>query len=180
MDTSECAGRPRSSSVENERRLEENWAQTYPNAIPAIETANPTFPWAAYGATKVSYRRANGSLFEGRLSPTKSHQSPLIEKENDSTSGGRTLFDRYNESVQNQGKKSLIGNGLRMEEAKIAKEEHILKEVEEYAEPFVNFMTENPTIWHAIEYWENKLKKAGFAKVRFSCSFSRSLSFQFH
>ncbi|QSZ31231.1 hypothetical protein DSL72_000794 [Monilinia vaccinii-corymbosi] len=146
MDTSAPSTRPRSSSIENEQRLEETWAQTYPNATPATKATKP-------------------SLFQ--MMPKTSQQSSSAGVGNGYTNGGETLFQRYHEFTQNHGnvKNSLIGNGLRVQEAKMAKQEYKLKEAEEYAEPFINFMTENPTVWHAIHYWENKLDKAGFTKL---------------
>lgn len=146
-DTSAPSTRPRSSSIENEQRLEETWAQTYSNATPAIKTTQP-------------------SLYE--MMPKIPQQPSYTGIGNGYTNGGETLFQRYHEFTQKTGKNSLIGNGLRMQEAMIAKQEYKLKEPEEYAEPFINFMTENPTIWHAIHYWENKLEKAGFSRVSFS------------
>ncbi|RAL62917.1 hypothetical protein DID88_004758 [Monilinia fructigena] len=99
------------------------------------------------------------------MMPKIPHQPSYTGIGNGYTNGGETLFQRYHEFTQKTGKNSLIGNGLRMQEAIVAKQEYKLKEPEEYAEPFINFMTENPTIWHAIHYWENKLEKAGFSRL---------------
>jgi len=44
-----------------------------------------------------------------------------------------------------------------------------LKSAEEYCQPFCEFLTENPTVFHAVDYFEKKLNKAGFTKV---CCFS--------
>ncbi|KAJ8070897.1 hypothetical protein OCU04_001256 [Sclerotinia nivalis] len=92
----------------------------------------------------------------------KSNGPSSIETGNDITSNGQTLFEQYRENLQ---RNSFIANGMRTKEAKIAKKEIRLKEPEDYAEPFINFMTENPTVWHAIQYWENKLEEAGFSKL---------------
>jgi hypothetical protein len=43
--------------------------------------------------------------------------------------------------------------------------ENLLKAAEDYTEPFCNFLTNNPTVWHAVDYFEKKLQKAGFKKV---------------
>jgi aminopeptidase I len=43
---------------------------------------------------------------------------------------------------------------------------HTLKAPEAYTEPFCNFLTENPTVWHAVDYFEEKLQKSGFKKAR--------------
>ena len=70
-----------------------------------------------------------------------------------------TLFDKYNETVRlPQG--SLIGNGLRSENA--------LKSPEAYTQPYCEFMTNNPTIFHAVDAFEKDLTKAGFKKVCFA------------
>jgi len=34
-----------------------------------------------------------------------------------------------------------------------------------YTKPFCEFLTDNPTIWHAVLYFEKQLEKAGFKKV---------------
>jgi hypothetical protein len=36
---------------------------------------------------------------------------------------------------------------------------------EAYTKPFCDFLTENPTVFHAVDYFEKKLSKAGFRKV---------------
>lgn len=36
---------------------------------------------------------------------------------------------------------------------------------EKYSKPFCDFLTENPTIFHAVKYFEGKLARAGFEKV---------------
>ncbi|CAD6446964.1 2f9514fa-c3ba-4483-9593-6ee7207d7e06 [Sclerotinia trifoliorum] len=73
-----------------------------------------------------------------------------------------TLFREYCEYLE---RNSLAAKAIIAKRAKIAKEETRLKGAGDYAEPFINFMTENPTVWHAIQYWENKLEKAGFSKL---------------
>ncbi|CAG8972776.1 hypothetical protein HYALB_00006868 [Hymenoscyphus albidus] len=40
-----------------------------------------------------------------------------------------------------------------------------LKSPEEYTQPFCDFLTENPTVWHAVDYFEKKLTVAGFEKL---------------
>ena len=49
-----------------------------------------------------------------------------------------------------------------------------LKAPEEYTEPFCKFMTENPTVWHAVSAFEDKLTKSGFKKVC-GCSLPHNL-----
>ena len=60
----------------------------------------------------------------------------------------------------------------RVEETKVhgesssqAKEQNTLKSPEAYTRPFCDFLTENPTVWHAVQYFEKKLDAAGFKKV---------------
>lgn len=36
---------------------------------------------------------------------------------------------------------------------------------ESYAEPFTTFLTENPTIFHTVDYFTKKLTDAGYSKV---------------
>lgn len=36
---------------------------------------------------------------------------------------------------------------------------------EKYSKPFCDFLTENPTIFHAVKYFEGKLQEAGYEKV---------------
>ncbi|KAI9647624.1 vacuolar aminopeptidase 1 [Ciborinia camelliae] len=145
-----------SSSIENEQRLEETWAQTFPNSTPAVEFSKQS---SAEGTLTTLYEMMSKRLLQ--------HSS--VETENTHANCEETLFQRYHESMQNHGK-SLIGNGMRnvardqMRQMRL-KNQLRLHEPEEYAEPFINFMTENPTIWHAIQYWENKLEKAGFVKL---------------
>jgi hypothetical protein len=57
--------------------------------------------------------------------------------------------------------KSLIAKGLEVQ----AKEQNVLKSPEAYTQPFCEFLTENPTVWHAVQYFEKKLDAAGFKKV---------------
>lgn len=39
------------------------------------------------------------------------------------------------------------------------------KKAEEYTQPYLDFMTENPTVWHTVDYFGKRLEKAGFKKV---------------
>ena len=36
---------------------------------------------------------------------------------------------------------------------------------EAYTKPFCDFLTENPTIFHAVEYFKTKLEKLGFVEL---------------
>jgi len=73
----------------------------------------------------------------------------------------KSLFEKYNESLQEQHNKpkgSLITKGL-------VREGNSLKRPEAYTQPFCDFLTDNPTVWHTVNYFETKLEKAGFKKV---------------
>ncbi|CAL3973320.1 unnamed protein product [Diplocarpon coronariae] len=69
----------------------------------------------------------------------------------------KSLFENFNESRQ-LSRKCLLSNGLQREES-------TLKSPEAYAQPFCDFLTENPTVFHAVDYFEKKLEKAGFKKL---------------
>ena len=56
---------------------------------------------------------------------------------------------------------SLITKGLEKQEREL----NALKSPEAYTQPFCDFLTENPTVWHAVQYFEKKLDAAGFKKV---------------
>jgi len=80
----------------------------------------------------------------------------------------KSLFEKYNETLQEQYQKpkgSLITKGL-------VREGNALKSPEAYTQPFCDFLTDNPTVWHAVDYFEKKLEKAGFKKVGSSIAFS--------
>lgn len=80
----------------------------------------------------------------------------------------KSLFEKYNETLQEQYQKpkgSLITKGL-------VREGNALKSPEAYTQPFCDFLTENPTVWHAVDYFEKKLEKAGFKKVGSSIAIS--------
>lgn len=40
-----------------------------------------------------------------------------------------------------------------------------LKSPAEYTQPFADFLTENPTVFHAVDHFSTKLSKAGFIEV---------------
>lgn len=39
------------------------------------------------------------------------------------------------------------------------------KHASEYTQPFLDFINQNPTVFHAVEYFESKLHKAGYIKL---------------
>jgi hypothetical protein len=53
------------------------------------------------------------------------------------------------------------------EEERLSGPECLVKPVEEYTKPFCNFLTENPTVFHAVDYFKTKLKANGFTEVRY-------------
>lgn len=92
------------------------------------------------------------------LSPWAERDDPIDEDIPE-----KSLFEKYNESLQeqhNKPKRSLITKGL-------VREGNALKSPEAYTQPFCDFLTENPTVWHTVTYFEKKLEKAGFKKVGF-------------
>jgi hypothetical protein len=92
----------------------------------------------------------------GSLSPWADRNLPTTEVEPE-----KSLFEKFNESLQEQHNKpkgSLITKGL-------VRAGNALKSPEAYTQPFCDFLTENPTVWHAVAYFEGKLEKAGFKKV---------------
>jgi hypothetical protein len=82
-----------------------------------------------------------------------------------------SLFEKFNETLLEQAQKpnaSLITKGL-------VREGNALKSPEAYTQPFCDFLTENPTVWHAVDYFEKKLNKAGFKKVGLRVQLSSTL-----
>jgi len=62
------------------------------------------------------------------------------------------------------------------EEERQSEPECLVKPVEEYTKPFCEFMTENPTVFHAVDYFKKKLTANGFTEVRWSQNFPSGLS----
>jgi hypothetical protein len=71
-----------------------------------------------------------------------------------------SLFQKYNESMGLPQSSSLITKGLAGPGT-----DSTLRAPEAYTQPFCDFLTENPTVFHAVDYFERKLGKAGFTKV---------------
>jgi hypothetical protein len=63
----------------------------------------------------------------------------------------------------------LVDQAERRKTEKKAFELFLLKSPKEYTQPFCEFLTENPTVFHAVDYFEKKLEKAGFKKVYLLC-----------
>ncbi|KUJ17828.1 putative vacuolar aspartyl aminopeptidase Lap4 [Mollisia scopiformis] len=73
----------------------------------------------------------------------------------------KSLFEKYNDTLREhllKPKRSLITKAL-------GSEGSTLKSPEAYAQPFCSFLTENPTVFHAVDYFEKKLDSAGFKKL---------------
>lgn len=66
-------------------------------------------------------------------------------------------FHRTVDEHRQQSQRSLITAALGGGDA--------LKAPEAYTQPYCDFMTENPTVFHAVDHFEKKLEKAGFKKV---------------
>jgi hypothetical protein len=84
----------------------------------------------------------------------------------------RTLFQAYTDELHTNTNR---GTRLAMDGSSIAtgrgsEQEFELKKPEAYTQPFCDFLTDNPTVWHAVEHFEHRLAKAGFQKVCLSCS----------
>lgn len=138
---------PETQSMEVDKEAEKSWQQTEDILV------KNTMSWIA------DDNAPDETLYE---TMKKSNGLSSIRTAYGATSTEQTLFRQYCDYLErNTSSASAMGT----KEAKTAKEEIRLKEPEDYAEPFINFMTENPTVWHAIQYWENKLEKAGFSKL---------------
>ncbi|CZT50441.1 related to vacuolar aspartyl aminopeptidase Lap4 [Rhynchosporium secalis] len=84
-------------------------------------------------------------------------ESNALEDTFQGKSGCKSLFEKFNESRQFP-RASLISNGLKREGS-------TLKAPEAYCQPFCDFLSGNPTVFHAVDYFESKLEKAGFTKL---------------
>ncbi|KAH8805792.1 putative vacuolar aminopeptidase 1 [Xylogone sp. PMI_703] len=72
------------------------------------------------------------------------------------SANGSSLYERYNEIMRSSNTSS------------IAAEEPVREKVfdpKDSTKPFCDFLTENPSIWHAVDYFEQKLNKAGYQKL---------------
>jgi aminopeptidase I len=125
---------------------------------------------------RMNHKRADGTPYKSELLDLPTPSPPLSPTyvpapfrtlrpwEDDSVrkqTPEKSLFEKYNESLQeqyNKPKESLITR-------KLLGESNALKNPEAYTQPFCDFLTENPTVWHAVTYFEKKLEKAGFKKV---------------
>jgi hypothetical protein len=103
------------------------------------------------------------SLFEGYSQETmKSSPLGLGKK------GEKSLFEKFTDELEARKRKgegsSLIAKGL-VKEKERELEEFAIKDPAAYTKPFCDFLTENPTVFHAVAHFEERLGKAGFVKV---------------
>jgi hypothetical protein len=135
---------------------------SYPTYRPR-QTVNPGGPMIrAEVKDGMNYKKSDGSMMTS-IFPLP--VSPPAQEQRKSMS----LFERYEQDIQ-QGRgngNSLITKALSMEKLQKEKIDNTLKSPEAYTQPFCDFLTENPTVWHAVSYFEGKLDKAGFKKVYF-------------
>lgn len=103
------------------------------------------------------------SLFEAFSEGSGVVQDLLRETADDYT---RSLYQRFTEELGL--KEHLLDRQVPFPEAADKKADlkaFALKSAEEYTQPFCEFLTENPTVFHAVDYFEKKLVNAGFEKV---------------
>jgi aminopeptidase I len=100
------------------------------------------------GSEGLAYRDYNGQQRTRYISPFEADQPET------------SLFQKYDESMGMPQSSSLITRGLAGPGT-----DNTLKVPEAYTQPFCDFLTENPTVFHAVDYFERKLGKAGFTKV---------------
>ncbi|KAH8588792.1 putative vacuolar aminopeptidase 1 [Bisporella sp. PMI_857] len=74
---------------------------------------------------------------------------------------GLSLYENYLERQKAGGYRSFVPPSI----PTVLGGENKLKSPEAYTEPFIQFMTENPTVWHAVAAFEDRLTKAGFKKL---------------
>ena len=102
------------------------------------------------------------SLFEGSCEQALTGHEQALELMNTME---KSLFRTQREELylrRELEREILITNEIEKEEAVKA---FSLKSPEEYTQPFCDFLTENPTVFHAVDYFENQLVKAGYSKV---------------
>lgn len=102
------------------------------------------------------------SLFEGFSEHAYAERKLLHETMTDDE---KSLFQRYDELYL---KRKLEAEMItaNMGEWKKTLEAFNLKTPEEYTQPFCDFLTESPTVFHAVDYFVKQLKTAGFEEVR--------------
>lgn len=92
----------------------------------------------------------------------KPHNRVLHKAEDEA----QTLFAEF--TTRNKQRASNVTTSPSAKTGSFAEEqanEHLLKTPAQYTQPFCDFIGNNPTVWHAVTYFEEKLHKAGFKKV---------------
>jgi hypothetical protein len=102
------------------------------------------------------------SLFEGFSEHAYAERKMLHETMTDDE---QSLFRRYDELYLKRKLEAEMTTA-NMGEWKKTLEAFRLKAPEEYTQPFCDFLTESPTVFHAVDYFVKQLKTAGFEEVR--------------
>jgi hypothetical protein len=91
----------------------------------------------------------------------KPHNRVLHQEEE-----SQTLFAEFTARTKQRAANVIASPaGTSGSDAKEQDDEHLLKTPAQYTQPFCDFIGNNPTVWHAVTYFEKKLEKAGFKKV---------------
>lgn len=112
----------------------------------------PTDP-PILGATRSNANGSNANNVSREM-----EQLSLFEQYNESAKRFRQTIKEGASMMQLQPPSSLITEGL-------LGVDNTLKIPEAYTQPFCDFLTDNPTVFHAVSHFETKLKNAGFKKV---------------
>jgi hypothetical protein len=72
----------------------------------------------------------------------------------------RSLFENFTQRLSLEERLQAL-----LDNAQAFRQPCAVKEPADYTQPFVDFLTENPTVFHAVDYFERKLEDAGFKKV---------------
>lgn len=114
--------------------------------------------------------RHNGTMNQWRELPEPIYKQE--QRENPAhVESGKSLFESYTESLNNAKiQERLASASVRAPLSEPAQtfgggEDHKLKKPEDYTQPFLEFMTENPTVFHTVTHFEEKLTHAGFKKL---------------
>lgn len=112
------------------------------------------------------YRRANGSMASLEPAPTANpYLMSRLEK------AKAKAMEEYYERMRKEGSEFFKKH---YQVPFHLAQKSPLKSPEAYTQPFCDFLTENPTVWHAVDYFEKKLETAGFSKVGHTVFTSRS------
>jgi len=76
----------------------------------------------------------------------------------------RTRLESQGQKKENP-KVVSVGAAVEAQEDAEAEHECFVKPVEEYTKPFCEFLTENPTVFHAVDYFKRELKANGFTEL---------------